>query len=730
MALPTFAPDKVFMNGDRSRFLDPSAARRSPDANEYAAQLGDPGSFVNGLLAVQSKLSMMGAYAAAGDMDAAKECYDDANGFFRKYPAETARAYSMNPRNDPFLESVRDAAAVGMRREYDSAELNTPYGRLPAGAMFGPNGRYESLRTESIQHAHFDSDVAALMASNAPEDASRKRMVKKIVDPVVKGFSAARGQTPQGLPVSQYSSLATHVRSSADDDIGKVGEAGVSTIIDRVIESHMDDSTAVATYKWMVKALEARRDGAIGSGVDPDKFDAAKAAHQIFDAYNSVLKEMVPGGSKIPGSIARLGAMTAFNLVAADPGIDFNDQSARSAIMDIASVIAMGERGGVQLIPTAQGMGVAVGDAVTGYVKARMQGLDAPSDNFMTRLIGLHSLASRIIASGWEATPGDTRADPTKEVGEASGVFRASSGFAGLDQAGVRLYKALVRGAMKGIAYDKNEVDAIREALESESVKEDMAAELSIGMAVPMPVARGVLGKLVGKITSDETGTLTSAGLERAVADFAFESDDTYGKPELSAAKKQAGKWYASNVGELGRYYDSLMKGGKLDEVLYDPVFGVGGSNPKEVKERVAMRKQEIKALMHEAAESGASSPLSVLNSWSRQGTYYKLAWRGPKGEILDKPPANVASPTPVVIPTFGNLDKASQTVSGVFPGGMMPYPRYGENSFSSKDPQVKQQFKLAQQILKELHDKQKAAAMKQASAGGGGGWGSGQRNY
>ena len=47
---------------------------------------------------------------------------------------------------------------------------------------------------------------------------------------------------------------------------------------------------------------------------------------------------------------------------------------------------------------------------------------------------------------------------------------------------------------------------------------------------------------------------------KRAVADFAFESDDTYGKPELSAAKKQAGKWYASNVGELGRYYDSLFR--------------------------------------------------------------------------------------------------------------------------------------------------------------------------
>lgn len=724
MAYSGIPAGDVYMGGGRQFANQAWDAMRPPEADEYSAELGDPDSFTRGLLGFQQHGKAMQVAAAAGNMDLARAHYQAQNDFLLAHQEELTRAASLNPRNDPFLRTVWAAAGNAISRSFDSIELTTPYGVVAAADAFGPNGQYEKMRAAQLTAANFTRATSDLLSGKTEDVFDEGRTdggLRSIVEPITKVVTdqAVRQGVPRVANADQYAALADYVVQNGGAHIRAVGSEAVRAVVNSILSGHMQDGTAVSFYKSAMSALASRKARADAASVE---FNPAQEAYSFMNSVDSITRAMTPGSGKPPDSLYRWTALSTASLAASDPDLDLDDLGTRQGVMEIADVLAAGERGGMRLIPLLQGYGAKVGQAIAGYIQARRQGLDAPQDNLMTRLVGMHSMAARLITPGWSQTSAETRADPTKEVGRASGVFRSTSGSEGLDDAGVAVYRAFCRGAAKHIVDGQDEYRAAVSALSDSETVSDMARELSRSMGVPEGVAEGIVGKFVSNMRPDDSGMLVSTGLERAVAEYAFETPDVTDTASLPL-RRLAARWYDANVGENGRYYDRLLRESGWDLLLRDPVLGYGDLPQQQREAIISSVKQQARLEMAEQAAHGGS-PTSIMAGRQHQGRYYYVA--GYRDGLGRDVPAEKVQPdkyglvsgvVPVIREGFGSLDQVEQPYRFAAAPGM-PVVEAGGYSKSS------QQFRADMLFLKEMYEQQRKAAAKAAASVSEDAWG------
>lgn len=712
----------VFMNGGRQfqRWFD---SARAPEASEYVADLRQPDSFTRGLLETMDHMVSMQVAAAAGDIEAAREHYNAQRDFFANNQDKVREAYTLNPRGDKFLSSIQGMAELGVTRQYDKVELTIPgqQDKVLAGVMFGPNGLHDKYRAEQLTAANFTDPVVKLLTSGDDElpDATRalKGVVNSVVDPVVA--AGARAGVTRVPNTGQHAALADYLATNGGEDVEALGLDAVRALVSSTLSDHMEDGLAVSTYKWASQALRARKTAADARGV---QFQAAQEAYALLNSFNGLARAMSPRMGRPSDKVMRWADMATLSLVAEDPEVKLDDPGIKQGVLEMSDVFAQAERAGVRLLPLVQAYGGKIGKAVAGYAISRRQNLPPPPANLMTDIAGLHSLTQSLVTAGWRQVGSSARADPSLEVGEASGVFRATSGSDGLDNAGIALYRALMRNSVQGVVDGLGPRDALLATLNDSVKRGDIAEELADATGLTPEAASGVVAEFAAAATDSGSGAVSRIGLERALAKYAFAAPTliNYGD---GPQREMVARWYAANVGAQGKYYDQLIDESGWAQLYRDPILGYGD---QEQGRRVAMEssaRSQIRDSLHSAVEAG-HSPIPVMKHWARQGRFYyvagfrtedgtsvplqdvkyeekKTAGGGVSRKVLDQ------GLIPVIEEGYGDLAKVTQEWE--LPGDYSRIPVVGAGLFT-RDPRV---FRNAMLVMKKVSDAQLAAMAK-----------------
>ena len=693
------------------------------DQFDFREQTQDPQSYVSGALQIPALMANMKSAVAGGDMTAAKGYYDRISGFYADHVAETARWAAVDPSRNPALQSVQQAAMIGLQRQYDVVPLATPRGQMTASQLFGPDGSYETMRSQEIrQLAGFSQEVSDAVARK--DDTSR--LLGRVVDPIVRK-TWETGDTVPGS--SQFTGLAHHIATHADD-VADLGFDTMNAVVGSILDNHMKDGTAVARYNMVVPALRARKAASDGVG-----FDGVAEARKFLNSMGSLGREVAgsPDGS-LTGAASRGLVSILTPLVAQNPGIDLDDPMVRGAVGDVSGMLAGAQRAGVQVLPVAANLGVPVEKALLSYVTSRAQGVEPPEGNFFSRLAAADGQLRQILTEGWEPVRLKSRGNPAEAAGTAAGALGASSGLSSLDAATMSLYAPVLKHVMRQLA--KKGMDAptaLREALTGEESRADRVNALARGMMIPEELA-GVVADAYAKFAVTGDGLFRRVGLDRVVGELAFDAVPL--DPKALAAQPALRKWYALSVGEQGAAYDRILD--DWDAVLEDPDVGLIANQYKDaVSRRAAIEaaKMRVKRDMNEAAEKGLS-PMSVAIKAKNQGRFYAVAgFIDEKGayhtaDQLDSVvtgakdgaarSGRLARLTPVIGQFMGDLNDASQLYEGwVLPGSRLVVPSYPAGLWSS-GPKGRALFKAHQRTLRDLYQKQVSTVPKKADEAGG----------
>lgn len=721
----TLPAQDVFMNGGRQfqRWFD---SARSPEASEYAADLQQPDSFTRGLLGTMDHMVSMQVAAAAGDIEAAREHYNAQREFFANNQGKVQEAYTLNPRGDKFLESIQQMAAMGVSRQYDRVELTMPgqQDKVLAGVMFGPDGLHDKFRTEQLTAANFTDPVVKLLTAGdnelAPAMYALKGVVNSVVNPVVEaGAGAGVTRVPN---TGQHAALADYLAVNGGRDVEDLGADAVRALVSSTLSEHMEDGLAVSTYKWASQALRARKNAADARGV---QFQSAQEAYALLNSFNGLARAMSPRMGRPSDKVMRWADMATLSLVAEDPEVKLDDPGIRQGVLEMSDAFAQAERAGVRLLPLVQAYGGKIGKAVAGYAISRRQNLPPPPANLMTDVIGLHSLAQSLVTAGWRQVGSSARADPSLEVGEAAGVFRATSGSDGLDNAGIALYRALMRNAIQGVVDGVGPRDALLSALGDAGKRADIAEELADATGLTPEAAAGVVGEFASATMDSGSGAVSRMGLERALAKYAFVTPTLTNAGDMPQ-REMVARWYAANVGNQGKYYDRLIDESMWSQIYRDPVLGYGDEAPGRRVAREASARSQIRDALHSAVEAG-HSPIPAMNYWARQGRFYYVAgFRTEDGTPVDlkdvkyEERKTASGDTvrkvldqgliPVIEEGYGDLAKVTQEWE--LPGAYSRIPVVGAGQFT-RDWRV---FRNAMFVMKRVAEAQ-LAAMAKASA-------------
>lgn len=721
----TLPAQDVFMNGGRQfqRWFD---SARSPEASEYVADLRQPDSFTRGLLGTMDHMVGMQVAAAAGDIEAARAHYNAQRDFFANNQGKVQEAYALNPRGDKFLESIQQMAAMGVSRQYDRVELTMPgqQDKVLAGVMFGPDGLHDRYRTEQLTAANFTDPVVKLLTAGdnelTPVTHALKGVVNSVVNPVVEaGAGAGVTRVPN---TGQHAALADYLAVNGERDVEDLGADAVRALVSSTLSEHMEDGLAVSTYKWASQALRARKTAADARGM---QFQASQEAYALLNSFNGLARAMSPRMGRPSDKVMRWADMATLSLVAEDPEVKLDDPGIKQGVLEMSDAFAQAERAGVRLLPLVQAYGGKIGKAIAGYAISRRQNLPPPPANLMTDVIGLHSLAQSLVTTGWRQVGSSARADPSLEVGEAAGVFRATSGSDGLDNAGIALYRALMRNAIQGVVDGVGPRDALLSALGDAGKRADIAEELADATGLTPEAAAGVIGEFASATMDSGSGAVSRMGLERALARYAFVT------PTLANAKdmpqrEMVARWYAANVGGQGKYYDRLIDESTWSQVYRDPVLGYGDEAPGRRVAREASARSQIRDALHSAVEAG-HSPIPVMNYWARQGRFYYVAgFRTEDGTPVDLKDVKYEERKtaggdtvrkvldqgliPVIEEGYGDLAKVTQEWE--LPGAYSRIPVVGAGQFT-RDWRV---FRNAMFVMKRVAEAQLAAMAKDSA--------------
>ena len=691
-------------------------------ANNYRDSMSDPDSYASGLMDAMADFNGAISDASAGKYSSAKARYDRGVKFFADHSDDMSAGMAISNRSgNGLLEAIRKGSEYGRTREYDTHQVVTPMGTFTLGALFGNGGSYQQLRTEEIMAAHFSKDVADLVAGKTSdvfqagddgsnEDTGLKSLVSRyVVDPITSTI-AKNGKSVlltegMGVQVSQRRALgAALVSEKGKEAMRAHGSEALATLTDHIVNHNMKDSTAVSMFKWGLDILDSA----------PDDVDKSDYLRQRLDAFEG-LKREIAGASdgSVAGSASRELLMVVAGLTKGG-SFDVDDPGTRAALSEIADVSARLERAGVPFFSLAQTKGVPVKDELVRYAKSRSQGVPAPENNYFAEITDLVNAAGSVLVPGWSPTPPDSKADPRAEVGKASGVFRATSGFEGLDSATVAIMSGIVTGGLRLKERGDDGNVAFQKALTDPEAVEGTVRQMSRRMLIPLDAARGIYTQLVknmfGGTPDNPNAPAGRVGVENAVADFAFGvngADDEH----TVAMRKAAADWYVRNYGPSGKAYDAYINDAGIKSLLSDPVFGVGDKKPAEAQAYIDAYIQDLKKEMHETAARGRD-PRITLETHKSIGRYYYVAGyidnaTGVTHEGLppesDRTPARLSNYTPVIQEAYGPLDNAAQPVKNwvvgktaipAFSGGMYSRSRGDRSQLRSYQAFLQQLYR------------------------------------
>ena len=689
----------------------PSGGGRNEALSDlYSRDLRREGSFAAGVLGIPDRIKLVSAYTAAGNMAKAKEEYDQIVGFYGDHAAEMADAVSIQSRGDAFLEAVKQGALLGYNRRFDSHVVQTPSGPAPLGDIFGEDGQYQKMQTKGLQAQYFSKSV--IDAING-DDEDRKSVISTLTDPVMGVVRPGEKTAPR----SQYGMLAHEVATSWDANVAAVGVDGIRTAVSLVRDRHLDAGTADSLYRFAMAGAAARLQA--GSETDP-----VKAVRGVLDSYDSLAKRYVGDGrGGIPASASRMLATMVTGAASADPGLDLSDPFVQNGLGELLDLFAMDYRAGGNLMQQIQNESGGFSKAVAGYVTARGQGLPPPADNLLTKLVQAHDRIAHNLTSGWRPASTEARANPELGAGSAAAVLRATSSVPGLDYATVRTGEAIfgmVARLMNQTQCTEPEAYAGVVGSENGTFESRLSEVLSDAMIVSEPAARGIAGALRMRM---QNATARPAGLEQAVADFAF-GGNRFDSREVQDARADARKWYAANLGPGAPAFDELIDRSGWNAVLQDDLVGFG--TDREGVARAEAMRQFAKRKMAQLAESGLPAE-ALMEDLKDLGQYYYVSgYRDVStGEIVDGVPEDIRKAmtakdprvvarlarkyAPVVARGQGNLNSVEQPIQNWHPEGLGVIPYIPKGAWTERP----HEFRNAMEQLRNIYRNDQKAMNK-----------------
>lgn len=677
-------------------------------AEDYREQLKDPDSYASQVVSIPRRLVEMQTAVNLGNITKAKGIYDDVTRFFAEHSDDVARGMALDSSGDRFLQSIQQGSFMARDRAFDAAEVTVRGQKLTAGDLFGPGGSYQSMMdTELRQMSGFSQEVSEAMSAGDE--------VSKLLDTVVSPMTSFAWRTGQPAPgASAYNELAHHIATHRQD-VDDLGFDAINAITSRILDKHMKDGTATAFYRDAVKMLRARADAA------PDGMlaDGAGDAYRLMNSLDSMMK--TAAGDKtgeVAGSASRAIAAQVGALVAADPGVDFNDPDTVRAIADLTGTLAYFDRAGLRVLPMLSNQGVPLADAMRGFLTASRIGVNPPEGNMFTRLAGGHALMSDLLTPGWEVSRDGKKGDPTHGVLTADGTLGRASGLSGLDEATSAMFGAFAPFWVKRLV-DEDEVSAIRAALADPDARAAASVMLSRVMAVPRPAARIVVDRFADSAFTPD-GIKNPVGLERLVGSLVMSSESyTPGGIKHPEDVAMLRDWYSRNVGETGALYDRLLQESRWEDHLLDPLLGYGELyRDKQSRAAFVMRmKQDAKRQLNAAMRNDSGSKTSVratLRGLLDKGKYYSVVGyidpNDPERKVnydLDSlDPEALIEYEPVIRAVFGDLKLAKQPFHNWrYPGTGRPLPVIDPYLWTVNEDE----FRLKQAELRELAMAQQA---------------------